>query len=180
MPEQLFRNGPMQLTVRSLSDSALDGIPGPFVALLPAIDLARLPETTSLVPDLLDNGCVDIILAGARADAYHQQIGALLKQTGAHAAASPYPDLGDACNATLLGALVHHSGLALCADAPELLDMLRTASQANGWTATTRPSNKSGAMKPIASAKSGAVKAIASEKSGAVKPVASAKSGPMK
>jgi cell division septation protein DedD len=132
--EELLRLGPMQLTVRALQ-GGVSGVRGPFVALLPAMDLKRLGETTSLVPALVEGGCVDIILAGPRADAFQQQIGLVLKKRGKMAASSPYPDLNDACNAALLGALVHHSGLALCLDAPELLDTLRTASQANGWTA---------------------------------------------
>lgn len=142
MTDVIYQIGSIPMTVRSLDARAADGIASPFVALLPAFHLARMPATTAVVPQLLRAGCSDVILAGPHAEAYQKQIGSVLEQHGAKFAASPYDGVDDGCNAALLTALIRKAGVALCADVPELLEALQLALQANGWTVAAAPSQK--------------------------------------
>jgi hypothetical protein len=132
--DEVYQLGSIALTVRSLDDHAARGLVKPFVALVPALDLTRLPATMQIVIPLIDAGCADLILAGPRAEAFQQQIVAVIQQQGAQAGASPLVEVGDACHAALLGAVVHKAAVALCADEPEMLVTLRGVAAANGWT----------------------------------------------
>lgn len=131
---EVFQLGSFPMVVRAMDDNALGGLPDRFVAMLPAFDLTRLPATLAILPPLLRAGCADLILAGPRADAYLDQVGVVIEQQGLVMEPSAYGDLGDACNAVLFGALMHHAGVALVADQPELLEQLRGIADANGWT----------------------------------------------
>lgn len=174
MAERAFDLGPVHFAVRPLDLDAAAGLSPPFVALVPAFDLQRLPKTTEVVSELIKSGCADIILAGPRSAAFNEHVGALITQEGA-GASSPYDEVSDACNAALLGALIHKQGIAFCGDEPDMLDTLRGIAQANGWAATDGVESKSAQKrteKPKADARAGKARAKAK---GSGKTVAKAK-----
>ena len=183
MTNETYVIGPSSMTVGPLSQ--VPPVEGPFIALVPATDLTQLPATLDALTSLLQCGCADLILAGPRAEAFQEQVRFVIDQEGSATAFSTYPDFNDACNAALLGALVRRTGLALCADEPEMLETLRGVAQMNGWTKasakpTARVRRATGVPQPVRSAKSGPIpKPVVTVKSGpiakAAKPAAKAK-----
>jgi len=163
MAESAFDLGPIHFAVRPLDLDAAAGLSPPFVALVPAFDLTRLPTTAAVVSELIKSGCADIILAGPRSSAFNEHVGALISQEGT-GASSPYDEVSDACNAALLGALIHKHGVAFCGDEPDMLDTLRGIAEANGWSATDGVASR-GAQKrtekPKADARAGKARAKA-------------------
>jgi hypothetical protein len=143
--------GPSSMTVSPLAQ--LPSVEAPFIALLPATDLTSLPTTLDTLVSLARAGCAELVLAGPRADAFQGQVGEVIAQHGADMTLATYADLNDACNAALLGALVRRTGLALCADEPELLETLRGVAQMNGWTkSAAAPAPVPAKAKPAANA----------------------------
>jgi hypothetical protein len=133
--DEVLQLGGIPMRVRSLNRAALDGLPRSFVALVPANDLARHAATMQLVGPLLDAGSTELILGGPRADAFHQHVGLAIEQRGVETGCTPMSEIGDACNAALLGALIHKAGVALCAEEPAMLETLRGIAEFNGWSA---------------------------------------------
>jgi hypothetical protein len=135
LPMVEYQLGSIPVSVRSIDPHAMTNLPQRFVALVPAVDLTRLPSTIDALLPLLQAGCADVILAGPRAEAYQDQVSSMIHEQGLAMEATAYGEMSDACNATLLGALIHKGGVALIADEPELLNSFRGVAEANGWTA---------------------------------------------
>lgn len=148
--DEVFQLGSIAMAIRSLDARAARGVARPFVALVPALDLARLPATLQAVMPLIAAGCADVIVAGPRADAFQQQIAAAIANQGASAGSSSLVELGDACYAALLGAVVHKAAVALCADEPEMLGTLRGVAEANGWTVEAKQAKPAAKPNPRA------------------------------
>ncbi|MBA3500746.1 MAG: hypothetical protein M4D80_26705 [Myxococcota bacterium] len=156
-----FQLGSIPLTVRPLDRTELADLPARFTALVPCFEVTRLPATLAVLVPLLDAGCADVILAGPSAAAFEGQVVAAIAQQGVEMQTTAYDDLSDACNAMLLGALIHKGGVALVADEPELLDRLHGLADANGWMiaapttepAETRPAAITTPVTPKAAAK---------------------------
>jgi hypothetical protein len=163
--------GSIPLTVRSMDKRTLTGLPARFTALVPCLDLARLPTTLQVLIELLRRGCTDLILAGPRAEAFEGQVGLAVEQQGVSMQITAYDNLSDACNAVLLGALIHRGGVALVADEPELLERLHGVANANGWM-----KSEGAAPEPAPKRKPAAKKQPAPKK----KPAAKKKAAPKK
>lgn len=148
MADEVYQIGSIPLTVRPFGKDAVHDIASPFVALVPATDLTRLPATLDVLSDLVAAGCTSLILAGPRADVYREQVGPVLQQQGASTELQPLSDLNDACNATVFAALIHKAGLALCADNFDLLETLRGVAQMNGWTLASDAAKVEDVAKP--------------------------------
>ena len=108
------------------ADAALD-VSSPFAVLIPALDKELCAEAVTLVPAMLDAGCVEFCCVGGQAELLHDEIDIELENRRAFEIVTTYhDDTSDALEYFIFaagGTKIYL--LALVLDFPELLIELR-------------------------------------------------------
>lgn len=124
--EKIFFGQRYVLCDRLRVSSAL-GVSSPFAVLIPASDAELRAAAATLVPAMLDAGCVEFCCVGSQAELLHDEIDSELERRRAFEVVTTYhADMSDALEYFIFaagGARIYL--LALIMDFPELLDDLR-------------------------------------------------------